>query len=156
MPDPLTVDGQTATTPATSVALYEDAIDKLTLAYVSGPNGIDIVNVSNPDVPVDMGMFGQNDIVKGGLTVGRVDSIGGADYLIVGTTTQNSGSVDSFTMLIYSLANPLIPQLVSDTSDFPDPLNGTDYYDRIPERHGRGGQHGAGADLGVSFFWDRF
>ena len=29
-----------------------------------------------------------------------------------------------FTLLIYSLANPLSPQLVSDTS-FPAPLNGT-------------------------------
>ncbi len=64
---------------------------------------------------------------QGGLTVGRVDTIAGADYLIVGTTTQNSQSVGSFTLLIYSLANPLSPQLVSDTSDFPDPLNGTDY-----------------------------
>ena len=128
LPDPLTVDGQTATTPATTVALYQDSIDNLTLAYVSGPNGIDIVNVSNPDAPVDLGTFGQGNIVQGGLTVGRVDTIGGADYLIVGTTTQNStGSVAPFTLLIYSLANPLSPQLVSDTSDFPDPLNGTNY-----------------------------
>ena len=128
LPDPLTVDGQTATTPATTVALYQDSIDNLTLAYVSGPNGIDIVNVSNPDAPVDLGTFGQGNIVQGGLTVGRVDTIGGADYLIVGTTTQNStGSVAPFTLLIYSLAKPLSPQLVSDTSDFPDPLNGTNY-----------------------------
>ena len=90
LPDPLTVDGQTATTPATTVALYQDSIDNLTLAYVSGPNGIDIVNVSNPAAPVDQGTFGQGNIVKGGLTVGRVDTIGGADYLIVGTTPQNS------------------------------------------------------------------
>ena len=128
LPDPLTVDGQTATTPATTVALYQDAIDNLSLAYVSGPNGIDIVNVSNPVAPVDLGTFGQTNIVQGGLTVGRVDTIGGADYLIVGTTPQNStGKVAPFKLLIYSLAEPLSPLLVSDTASFPNPLNGVDY-----------------------------
>ncbi len=63
--DPLTVDGQTATTPATTVALYQDSVDSLTLAYVAGPNGIDIVNVSNPAAPVDEGTFGQSDLVAG-------------------------------------------------------------------------------------------
>ncbi len=128
LPDPLTVDGQTATTPATTVALYQDSTDSLTLAYVSGPNGIDIVNVSKPDAPVNLGAFDQGNIVKGGLTVGRVATIGGADYLIVGTTPQNStGSVAPFALLIYSLAHPRSPQLVSDTSNFPRSLNGTNY-----------------------------
>ena len=126
--DPLTVDGQTATTPATTVALYQDSVDKLSLAYVSGPNGIDVVDVSDPAAPVDKGTFGQSDLVQGGLTVGRVDTIGGADYLIVGTTPQNStGSVAPFKLLIYSLANPLSPQLVSSTASFPNSLNGVAY-----------------------------
>ena len=45
------------TTPtAATVALYQDATHNL--AYVSGTNGIDIVDVSNPASPVDDGTFG--------------------------------------------------------------------------------------------------
>ncbi len=114
MPDPLTLDGSVATTPATTVALYTDSTHDL--AYVSGPNGISIVDVSNPAAPVDDGTFGASDIVQGGLTVGRVDEIGGTQYLIVGTTTVGTlGSTPPFTLLIFSLANPTSPSLVSDT-----------------------------------------
>ncbi len=46
-----------------------------------------------------------------------------------GGTVTNTLQINRFIpMLIYSLAEPLSPQLLSDTSDFPDPLNGTDYY----------------------------
>ena len=76
-------------------------------------NGVDIVDVSNPASPVDDGTFGARLVVNGGFTVGRVDTIGGAQYLLVGTTaTLNAGH---FTLLIYSLANPLAPSLVSST-----------------------------------------
>jgi len=75
-----------------------------------------------------MGTFGQSDIVKRGLTVGRLDTINGTDYLIVGTTPQGStGSVAPFKLLIYSLTAPLSPHLVSNTASFPDPLNGVTY-----------------------------
>ena len=115
LPDPLTLDGQVQTTQtATTVALFQDATHNL--AYVSGTSGIDIVDVSNPASPVDDGTFAGSLIVRGGLTVGRVDNIGGADYLLVGTTTTNStGSVPPFTFLVFSLANPLSPTLVSET-----------------------------------------
>ena len=92
------MDGQTATTPATTVALYQDPIDNLTLAYVSGPNGIDIVERQQPRHSRGHGHVRPGDIVQGGLTVGRVDTIGGTDYLIVGTSTANStgsGATDS-------------------------------------------------------------
>jgi uncharacterized membrane protein len=113
LPAPLTVDGSVATTPATAVALYQDTLDNLGLAYVSGPNGIDVVDVSNPAAPVDKGTFGQSDIVNGGLTIARVDTIGGQDYLLVGTTAENNAN--QFKLLVYSLANPLSPSLVSTT-----------------------------------------
>ena len=112
LPDPLTLDGQVQTTPtAATVALYQDATHNL--AYVSGTNGIDIVDVSNPASPVDDGTFGGTSIVQGGLTVGRVDNIGGTNYLLVGTTTNLNAN--QFTLLVYSLANPLSPALVSTT-----------------------------------------
>ena len=114
MAAPLTLDGSVTTTPATTVALYTDSTHNL--AYVSGPNGIDIVDVSNPAAPVDDGTFGATQIVQSGLTVGRVDEIGGTQYLIVGSTSiGNHSSAPPFTLLIYSLANPLIPTLVSNT-----------------------------------------
>ena len=112
LPDPLTLDGQVQTTPtAATVALYQDATHNL--AYVSGTNGIDIVDVSNPASPVDDGTFGGTSIVQGGLTVGRVDNIEGTNYLLVGTTTNLNAN--QFTLLVYSLANPLSPALVSTT-----------------------------------------
>ena len=114
--DPLTVEGAVATTPATTVALYSDATHNL--AYVCGPNGIDVVDVSNPAAPVDDGTFGTGQIVNGGYTVGRVDTIGGTQYLLVGTTVSGivGGSAPPFTLLVYSLANPLSPALISSTS----------------------------------------
>ncbi len=111
-PNPLTLDGQVQTTPtATTVALYRSGNNNL--AYVAGTNGIDIVDVSNPAAPVDMGSFGSGDIVQGGATTGRVATIGGADYLIVGTTATLNAN--QFNLLVYSLANPLAPTKVSDT-----------------------------------------
>jgi uncharacterized membrane protein len=103
-PDPLTLVGQVQTTPvAGSVALHGD------IAYVAGTNGIDIVDISNPAAPVDDGTFAADLIVKGGHTVARV--VG--DELIVGSTVELNPS--SFKLLIYSLADPLNPQLISQT-----------------------------------------
>ncbi|HQU41768.1 MAG TPA: cadherin-like domain-containing protein, partial [Pirellulales bacterium] len=125
LPDPLTLDGQVQTTPSgTSVALFSNGAQEL--AYVAGTNGIDIVDVTKPTAPVDKGTFGTSDIVQGGLTVCRVDSISGTNYLIVGSTTQNGNSVAPFNLLLYSLADPLSPTLVSNTQ-FSTSLNGTAY-----------------------------
>ncbi|MGA2259787.1 MAG: Ig-like domain repeat protein, partial [Thermoguttaceae bacterium] len=114
--DPLTVESFTQTTPATSVALYNDTTTSTEWAYVCGPNGIDAVNVSTSP-PTDEGTFGASVIHQGGLTVGRVAQIGGQPYLLVGTTVVGivSGGAPPFTLLIYSLANPMSPSLVSET-----------------------------------------
>ncbi len=72
-----------------------------------------IVDVSNSSAPVDDGSFGGKLIVSGGITVARVDVIGGSNYLIVGSTA--SRNANQFSLLIYSLANPLSPSLVSNT-----------------------------------------
>ena len=46
-------------------------------------------------VPWTTGTFGGTSIVQGGLTVGRVDNIGGTNYLLVGTTTQSPTPANS-------------------------------------------------------------
>ena len=73
---------------------------------------------SAPAAPVDDGTFGATQIVNGGYTVGRVDEIGGAEYLLVGSTISGivGGGSPPFTLLVYSLASPLSPALVSSTS----------------------------------------
>lgn len=108
-PNPLTLDGQVATTPtSTTVALSGN------LAYVAGTSGIDIVDISNPASPKVLSTFAQTEIVQGGLTVVRQDTIGGTNYLVVGTTATLNAN--QFTLLVYALANPLSPQLVSNTA----------------------------------------
>ena len=42
-----------------------------------------------------------------------MDVIGGSNYLLVGTTATRNAN--QFSLLIYSLADPLSPQLVSNT-----------------------------------------
>ncbi len=112
----LALEGQVQTTPTGySVALYQDATHDL--AYVAGSNGIDIVDVSNPADPIDLGSFGDDLIVQGGNTIIREETIGGASYLIVGSTVTVNG--DQFTLLDYSLANPLAPTLVNGPSGTP-------------------------------------
>ena len=63
-------------------------MQRTTWPTCAGPNGIDVVDVSNPAAPVDDGTFGTGQIVNGGYTVGRVDTIGGTQYLLVGTTVS--------------------------------------------------------------------
>ena len=116
LPGILTLDGATATTPsATTVALYSDATHNL--AYVAGTNGINIVNVADPNAPANLGTFGANLIVQGGFTAVRTDKIGGANYLIVGSTV--SSNANEFTILVYSLTDPLNPALVNGPSGTP-------------------------------------
>jgi uncharacterized membrane protein len=93
---------------ATSVALLGN------LAYVAGADGIDIVDVSNPAGPVDKSNFGSSDVVSGGASFARLDNIGGTYYLLVATTAQVNPA-NQFTLLVYSLANPVSPSLASKT-----------------------------------------
>jgi large repetitive protein len=113
LPDPLTVDGSVATTPtASTIALFQNGTQEL--AYVGGTNGVDIVDVTNPALPVDDGTFAGSLIVKGGFTCTRVDTIAGSPYLLIGTTAGLNAN--QFGLLLYSLANPLAPSLVSNTA----------------------------------------
>jgi uncharacterized repeat protein (TIGR01451 family) len=106
---PLTLDGQVQTT-ATAGSVALDLADKL--AYVGGTGGIDIVDISNPTSPVDHGTFGQS--IAGAITLVRLDTIGGTNYLIVGTT--GNANAGQYTLLVYSLASPLAPALVGSTT----------------------------------------
>lgn len=113
LPSVLTLKGQVQTTPtATTVALYDDGTNHL--AYVAGTNGIDIVDITNPAAPVNDGTFAANLIVQGGFTVLRVDNIAGTNFLVVGSTINLNAS--QFTILVYSLADPLHPSLLNTPS----------------------------------------
>ena len=104
--NPLTLVGQVATTPsATSIAVSG------TTGYVAGTNGIDIVNISNPTNPTVESTFAQNLIVPGGIAVVRLL---GSNELIVGT--GETASAPGFSLLIYSIATPTSPVLLSNTT----------------------------------------
>jgi uncharacterized membrane protein len=108
LPDPLTLIGQVQTLPiGTSVALNG------TIGYVVGTNDIEVIDVTNPTSPQVLHTLGQADIVQNGFTVIRTSTIGGQNYLLVGTTvTLNS---TQFKLLVYSLTDPQNPALVSST-----------------------------------------
>src|SRR5262249_33090561 len=74
------------------------------LAYVANANGIDIVDISHPGNPVDKGTFGGNLLPAGNATSTHLATIGGANYLLVGTTATSGFGVQPFTLLVYSLA----------------------------------------------------
>ena len=84
------------------------------LAYVCGTNGINVIDATNPDDLNPVYSFGGTQIVQGGYTVGRIDTIGGQPYLLVGTTATLNAN--KFTLLVYALANPTAPTLVSSTA----------------------------------------
>ena len=124
--------------PGTSVALYQSG--GKTYAYESGTGGIDAIDVTDPTNPQLLETFGQNDLVNGqfGFNVAKVVD----NELLVGTSNGNNGSV--FNLLVYSLANPASPTLVSNTT--------IDY--RVPVRPA-GQQHRHGrlrADQWVQLF----
>ncbi len=103
-PAPLTLLGQAQTTPtAGSVALDGNT------AYVAGTNGVDIVDISDAANPEVLSTFAGDLIVKGGSTFVRL--VG--NELLVGTTSDLNAS--GFNLLIYSVTDPLNPQLVSNT-----------------------------------------
>ncbi len=88
--------------PAHSVA------PKGSVGYFCGPNGIQIVDVSDPESPVVQGSFGAGEIVNSGFTDCKVSG----DQLIVRT---QSGSGTTIAVRVYSIANPTAPALLSTT-----------------------------------------
>ena len=110
-PAPLTLEGGVTTpSPGTSVALYTSGGQ--TYAYESGTDGIDAINVTDPTNPQLIEVFGQSNTVDGssGFNVAKVVD----GYLIVATTLSfNAGQ---FNLLVFSLADPTNPTLVSNTS----------------------------------------
>lgn len=101
---PLTLAGFAASNaPGTSVALLG------TLAYMSGPAGVTVFDVSDPSSPVALSVFGASEVTSGGLNVVRI----AGDKLLIGS--QNTLNTNYFNFLIYSLADPTAPALVSNT-----------------------------------------
>ncbi|MFM8570455.1 MAG: transglutaminase domain-containing protein, partial [Pirellula sp.] len=100
--NPLTLLGQVQTIPTSTTLVIQGG-----LAYVAGTNGIQVVNIANPTSPVIVGSFGQGEIVQGGFTVAR--ALAGNKLLIA---TQASINATDFTLLTYSLANPVAPSLL--------------------------------------------
>ena len=107
LPSPLTLDGEVTTTaPESSVALYGN------YAYESGQGGINIIDVTDPANPQLLGTFGQNVVNTGTLGFN-------VDKVVDGRALRRHAGYPQFghlQVLIYSLANPLNPQLVSNTT----------------------------------------
>ena len=98
---------------ATSVAVNGN------LAYVANTEDIAVVNVSDPTNPQIVTTFGSTDINQGGLNLVQLDG----NNLVVASATSRTAA--SFNLLVYSLANPSSPQLLSNTTipyAFPDDL----------------------------------
>jgi hypothetical protein len=107
IPSPLTLEGEVTTTaPETSVALYGN------YAYESGQGGVNIIDVSDPTEPQLVGTFAQNIIVNGTLGF-NVDKVVNGELFVA---TQNTLNTSYFNVLIFSLTDPLNPQLVSNTT----------------------------------------
>lgn len=105
-PAPLTLVGQVLTEPdATTITVMGGSI-----AYVGGTNGIDIVDISDPTNPTVVDTFAESLIVQGGFNVVRRL---GTDKLVIGATTNINAT--GFTLLIYSITDPLNPTLISNT-----------------------------------------
>lgn len=105
-PNPLSLVGQVQTIPTSTTILVRGP-----LAYVGGTNGLNIVNISDPQNPTIVGVFGQSDIVQGGFTVIRELS---GNRLLVGT--QASLNATELKLLTYSVSDPLNPILLAQSS----------------------------------------
>lgn len=102
--NPLTFQGLVDTN-----GLANSVVTHGTVAYVSGSNDISIVDISDPTNPQVLSTFAESLIVQGGFNISRI--VG--DRLIVGTTTTLNAN--GFNVLVYDLADPLNPALVSST-----------------------------------------
>ena len=89
---------------ATSVALNGN------LAYVANTADIAVVNISDPTNPQVVTTFGSTNINQGGLNLVQLDG----NNLVV--ASENIADSTSFNLLVYSLANPGSPQLLSNTT----------------------------------------
>ncbi len=98
---PLAVEGQTAISNASSVAINGNT------AYVGVSGGIDVVNISDPTHPTVLSTFGTSDIPSGD-SVSALQITG--NELVV-EALHNTPS----TLLIYSIANPTAPTLLGQT-----------------------------------------
>lgn len=77
-------------------------------AYVGGNGVINVVDVSNPSHPMVVGSFGSGDFP--GSTIGG-EQISGNDLYVLANNSNGTAA-----LLIYSLANPLSPTLLGQTS----------------------------------------
>src|SRR5262249_45466170 len=105
---PLTLTGQVQTTPVTkSIALAGS------LAHLAATHGVDIVDVTDPANPhvLSPSPFAAGLIVPNGTSVVRRL---GADKLVIGSTALTNAN--QFTLLIYSVTDPLNPVLISNTT----------------------------------------
>jgi uncharacterized repeat protein (TIGR01451 family) len=80
------------------------------LAYVAGSQDISVVDISDPSAPQVLSMFATADVNQGGLNLVQV---AGGDLLVASQDPANNGG---FKLLIYSLANPNSPALLSTTT----------------------------------------
>ena len=104
IPVPLSLDGL-VDTDAIGTAVALDG----SLAYVCGTEDVSIVDISDSSNPRVVKTFAGDVITKGGV---NLDQIVGNQLLIGSQYPLNSST---FNLLIYSLADPLNPQLVSNT-----------------------------------------
>ncbi|MBX9622883.1 MAG: hypothetical protein K2X82_03625, partial [Gemmataceae bacterium] len=102
---PFALVGRVATTPTSTTLVIRGP-----LAYVAGTDGVDIVDVSDPANPARRSTFATDRIVRGGYTVVR--ELPG-DRIVVGSTT--TFNAQGTRLLVFSVADPLAPALVSDT-----------------------------------------
>lgn len=103
-PPPLTLTGFASTTTAgTSLALDGN------LAFVSGPTSINVLDIHDPSNPVVLHTFGAGTLTQGGFNVIRVTG----NLLLV--ASQNVVNTNFFNFVIYNIADPLNPVLVSNT-----------------------------------------
>ena len=84
-------------------------------AYVAGPEGIEVVDVSNPASPTVVTTFGASQIPGGSDQF--YARISGSDLLVDTVAINNSA------LLVFSLTNPAAPQFLGSTA-LPDLING--------------------------------
>lgn len=80
------------------------------LAYVANAEDIAVIDISDPTNPQVVTTFGSTDINPGGLNLVQLD---GSNLIVASENTSDSSS---FNLLVYSLANPGSPLLLSNTT----------------------------------------
>jgi uncharacterized membrane protein len=106
----LTVGSQTLLGSVTTDGASTDIALDGNLAYVANTQDIAVVDLSDPTNPRVVATFGKSDINQGGLSLVQLD---GTNLVVA---SQNPSSASSFNLLVYALANPDSPQLLSNTA----------------------------------------